>query len=259
MYDKSELPYFKMLNPELRPELPFSAYPYSVSDIPETESMTGWKEVPVEESNQPLVCLNDLAREFPIRTFPQYFLQGIPNSLSSMYLREEAAKRLVYASMLLSRDYSLAIFDAFRPLEVQRSIFESFRNILEEQNPKLDKQEIIKMTETYVSLPSQDPSKPSPHATGGAIDLSIVGPDGLLDMGTEFDSFDIESQTSYLKYSKTLAYDNRKLLYTVMTSAGFTNYPEEWWHYDFGNQFWGFITNKPAIYGLAKGGDILGK
>lgn len=36
-----------------------------------------------------------------------------------------------------------------------------------------------------------------------------------------------------------------------MTQAGFTNYPEVWWHYDFGNQFWGKITGEKAKYGLA--------
>jgi len=34
-----------------------------------------------------------------------------------------------------------------------------------------------------------------------------------------------------------------------MTSAGFTNYPEEWWHFDFGNSFWRF-------YGLLKDGPV---
>ncbi|KAG0505300.1 MAG: D-alanyl-D-alanine dipeptidase [Candidatus Udaeobacter sp.] len=34
---------------------------------------------------------------------------------------------------------------------------------------------------------------------------------------------------------------NRRLLYWIMREAGFANYPYEWWHFDWGTQFW--ITN----------------
>ena len=39
--------------------------------------------------------------------------------------------------------------------------------------------------------------------------------------------------------------DNRRLLYNVMTEAGFTNLPSEWWHYDYGDKFWAHFT-KPS-------------
>jgi D-alanyl-D-alanine dipeptidase len=35
-----------------------------------------------------------------------------------------------------------------------------------------------------------------------------------------------------------------------MIAAGFTNYPLEWWHFDFGDQFWGAITDRIARYGV---------
>ncbi len=34
-----------------------------------------------------------------------------------------------------------------------------------------------------------------------------------------------------------------------MIEKGFTNYPMEWWHYDYGNQFWAKIKGVNAIYG----------
>jgi len=84
--------------------------------------------------------------------------------------------------------------------------------------------------------------------------LSIKESLGLpLDMGTDFDSFEIMAQTAYFKRVQggEEVHQNRRLLYIVMTQAGFTNYPEEWWHYDFGNQFWGKITGEKAKYGFA--------
>jgi hypothetical protein len=45
-----------------------------------------------------------------------------------------------------------------------------------------------------------------------------------------------------------LAKKNRRLLYHAMKKAGFTNYPSEWWHYDYGDTFWGALTGLPVKY-----------
>ena len=42
--------------------------------------------------------------------------------------------------------------------------------------------------------------------------------------------------------------DNRRLLYNVMTAAGFTNLPSEWWHFDYGDGMWAQLKNENAIY-----------
>ena len=221
-------------------------------EIPDSISMAGWKEVTITECFQPLIDLGNLDPR--IQVVPQYFRQGIPNALSRMYLRQEAAEKLIEAARYLPGGYSLVIFDSYRPLEVQASLFNTFMSQLRDQYPQKSEEELIDLTQTYVSLPSSDLTRPSPHATGGAIDLSIKESLGLpLDMGTDFDSFEIMAQTAYFKRVQggEEVHQNRRLLYIVMTQAGFTNYPEEWWHYDFGNQFWGKITGEKAKYGFA--------
>jgi len=221
-------------------------------DIPQFSSLDGWKNIPIKESYQPLVSLNAFQDNFPICVIPQYKNQQIPGALDNMLLRKEAAERLLLSSKLLPDGYKFVVFDAYRPLEVQQSIFTDLKNILCYENPTKNDAEITLMTETYVSFPSSNPLFPSPHTTGGAIDLSICDESGkLLDMGTPFDSFDIDSRTNPTSKCSQLVYDNRKLLYNIMTYVGFTNYPDEWWHYDFGNQFWGKIKNRTAKYGLA--------
>ena len=67
-------------------------------------------------------------------------------------------------------------------------------------------------------------------------------------MGTGFDDFTEKSLTSHFESQSSDIRDNRRLLYRVMTEAGFTNYPLEWWHYDYGDSFWSYYTGKPAIY-----------
>ncbi len=67
-----------------------------------------------------------------------------------------------------------------------------------------------------------------------------------VDMGTGFDDFGKEAQTNYYE---TIPQDqispddlkrrnNRRLLYKIMNSVGFLNYPGEWWHFSYGDQEW---------------------
>lgn len=223
------------------------------ADIPDPIDMGGWKGLTIEECGEPLVSLWGIHPK--IQTLPIYFHKGINGANVEMYCRQGVADRLIKAATSLPRKYRLIIFDAFRPLLVQSNLFDSFEQQLKDQHPKKPVDEILALAQTYVSLPSADLAKPSPHATGGAVDLSIVDSTGnLLDMGAEFDSFEITAQTAYFKNRPgfELVHNNRLLLYEVMTDAGFSNYPEEWWHFDHGNQFWSRITGQTAIYGLAQ-------
>lgn len=224
----------------------------ALRDIPAPRSMTGWKTVPIQECGEPLVELNSLHSRVVVDA--QYQQQGIAGASSRQYLRRGAADRLVSAANRLPDGYKLVIFDAYRPLAVQQALFDSFKGVVEKEMPGHSPEEILEATQKYVSLPSSDLTRPSPHATGGAIDLSILGPDGmLLDMGTTFDSFEAQAGTAYFadRRKDELLHRNRQLLYTVMVDAGFTNYPEEWWHFDYGNQFWGHLSGKDATYNLA--------
>jgi hypothetical protein len=42
------------------------------------------------------------------------------------------------------------------------------------------------------------------------------------------------------------------MLYNVLTTVGFTFYPDEPWHADFGNKFWAQQSGKTAFYGYAE-------
>ena len=97
--------------------------------------------------------------------------------------------------------------------------------------------------------------RPAVHSTGGAVDLTIVGPDGeTLEMGTGFDEFNDATWTYAFEPDSGTglvndeARDNRRLLYNVMTEVGFTNLPSEWWHFDYGDGMWAQLKNGNAIY-----------
>ena len=59
-------------------------------------------------------------------------------------------------------------------------------------------------------------------------------------MGTKIDELRDESESDYYsKRSEENIYKiNRNLLLDVMSYAGFTQLPTEWWHFSYGDQIW---------------------
>jgi D-alanyl-D-alanine dipeptidase len=227
-----------------------------IPTIPDVEIS---KNVRILECGEPLVSLSRISSgQFFIR--PQYYLCGYKNALEEVLLRERMAHLLLRVAESLIPEFRLLIFDGWRPIELQRDLFERQKETVKRENPFYNKEQIIEKVETYVSFPSGDPLAPAPHYTGGAVDLSVCDKAGQpLRMGTEFDYFGPEAKTRYyedrlasgdkLTNSEYVFLKNRRLLYHAMTSVGFTSYREEWWHFDYGNQFWAKIEGKTAIYG----------
>lgn len=205
------------------------------------------------ECGEPLVPLSDLSKQ--IRVHSYYYHQGYAGALQDCYLREGAARRLRQAAEQLPAGYYLVVLDGWRPYELQIALYEQFkRNLLQQGWP--DDESLVERLTKFVALPSTQPDNPSPHITGGAVDLTIGGPDGWLEMGTEFDDFSERAATRYYECLPEHARGereerirrNRRWLYHLMTEAGFTNYPEEWWHYDYGNHHWAREKKRAAIY-----------
>lgn len=130
----------------------------------------------------------------------------------TLYARRVVADALARAQEL-ARSYKLQIkiYDAYRPLSVQKLMWS------------------IVPDERFVA----DPAKGSRHNRGCALDLTLCDLQGNeLDMGTGYDEFTERAAATYTDLSQEVL-NNRKLLNSIMTSAGFTVLLSEWWHYDF--------------------------
>jgi len=216
----------------------------------------GWKDILIEEnSHDPLVPLGPLSEEASeLATSAIYFGEHssspyaedqhkLEGSLLTVFARQSVARRLVAAEKLLPAGYHLIVFDAYRPYQVQRSLYECYKQKLSKKYPDKDATALEAETQKYVSLPSTDPARPSPHNTGGAVDVAIVGHDGtMLNFGTAFDHGGEKSALAYyeskiaagevLTRDDQQACNNRRLLFSVMTQAGFQPYFAEWWHFN---------------------------
>ncbi len=186
-----------------------------------------------------------------------YYEQQIPNSLQSIYLRQNVYEKLVEAIALLPVSYSFILYDGYRPLQVQQYLFQLFSEEIKKSHPNFSEEQILEETLKYVAFPSTEPFKTSPHLTGGAIDLTLGDLEGRpLDLGSAFDEISEKSATRYYENhpdENIEALQNRRLLFNCMTAVGFTNYSEEWWHYDYGNVTWARRVKAPkAKYGAVE-------
>jgi D-alanyl-D-alanine dipeptidase len=235
--------------------------------------VTGWKDIPIKENDyaDPLVPLGPLSTEAAtVMTSAIYFgehsnspyaksINKLEGSLLTLFARQSVARRLLVAERLLPAGYHLIVFDAYRPYQVQKSLYDFYKRKLAEKYPDMDNNARASETQKYVSLPSTDPARPSPHNTGGAVDVAVVKLDRvyeeelplsvtlrrhskMLDFGTAFDHGGEKSALTYyeskIAAGETLtgidrrACDNRRLLFAVMTQAGFQPYFAEWWHFN---------------------------
>lgn len=207
----------------------------------------------IRENNEPLVSLMQYAPQLEV--YPAYYHEGLACAMADCLVRSSVADRLLQAAKLLPASLRLVVLDGYRPLQVQQALYDRFKQQLLAQG-WTESEELYAELHRFVARPTADPAKPPRHLTGGAVDLTIAGPDGWLVMGTAFDDF---SERACTRYFETLAdmsdadreaQANRRLLYHVMTRAGFTNYADEWWHFDYGNQAWAACTGSAcAIYG----------
>lgn len=146
------------------------------------------------------------------------------DDLHKAFLLPEMADKVAKAQQLLNErkpGYHLIIYDAARPLRIQRRMWDKVRGTSNSR---------------YVSNPDRGRGL---HNYGAAVDISILDEqDQPLDMGTPVDFFGPEAHVTLedtLMATGRLTEQqvaNRRLLRRVMCGAGLRTIPNEWWHFN---------------------------
>lgn len=150
------------------------------------------------------------------------FLHAKVYDCASCFLRFKTVRALIAANdKFIKKGYKIKLFDCYRPLDIQKKMWELV------PNPK------------YVA----NPIKGSIHNRGGAVDLTLVTLEGKeLDMGTAFDFFGEEASHGY-PFSDKKIIDNRKMLKKIMLQNGFKAFDSEWWHYNLASAMTDNVAN----------------
>jgi D-alanyl-D-alanine dipeptidase len=215
--------------------------------IPALAPVDGWREVPIEPADEPLVPVADIGGR--VRDDPRYHRDGLPGALPRGWLREGVADAVARAAASLPDGLTLVVWDGYRSIETQTALYEGYLTELTMIHPDQPAEALEEAAARYVTPPSRAPGAPPPHLTGGAVDLTLGDGDGVpLDLGTDFDAFVPEAGARALEHDPGPVRDRRRLLFWSMARQGFTAYLEEWWHFDLGDQFWGVVRGCAARY-----------
>ena len=203
----------------------------------------------VNENHDKLINITNLNPRIVFK--PYYYIENIPGATNKCFVRESVYKMLEKALIFLPEGYGFKIYDAWRPFAVQEFLYNTQVENLQKMKG-LSLQKAKEEAKQFVSFPSKNVLEPFVHSTGGAVDLTVINQNAEeLNMGTAFDDFTSLSNTDSFEQSENLEVkNNRRLLYNAMINVGFTNYPSEWWHYDYGNNFWAAVNgHKTSIFG----------
>jgi zinc D-Ala-D-Ala dipeptidase len=196
------------------------------------------------------------------RSAPYY--ERIPGAIEGLWVRTGVGERLGAVNTALSEiGIALYVHDAWRPRAIQAHFHDVWTpQQIRARRPDLTDEEVARETLTYWAAPTQGEGPPAPHATGAAMDLSLVWKeDGRpLWMGSLMDEVSplawrdhFERQgVGQMSFSNEEARANRRLLHWVMAEQGLVGLPDEWWHFSYGDQMWARLNGaKSAIYGIA--------
>lgn len=230
-----------------------------------------WSPVPIHDCAEPLVELP--AGLLRLEPHP-YAGLGAPYGAgaSPFRLRVAVVERLLQAQLALQSaapGWRLAIFDAWRPLAVQRFMVEHTigeecaRLGVDREQPSAQLDAVVAEVGRFWAPPSEDPTTPPPHSTGAAVDLTLADGSGtVVSMGSAIDAIGaVSAPDHYLEVADSVQeisvkqqaqewHRRRCLLRHAMGEAGFAQHPNEWWHFSWGDQLWAWRQDQPqACYG----------
>lgn len=228
-------------------------------------------DIPIIESHEPLV---PMPRDTFIYADPHpYATLGAPyGEVSPFFVREGVLTALIQAQHALQVHqprWTLFIFDAYRPVAVQKFMVErTFAELLQArglEQPMLSPATAEALWEEVYQLwapPNLDPKTPPPHSTGAAVDITLFDTQTqqTVWMGSPIDELSVRSQPHYFSIlaqdptaasadrdAAALAHQHRGLLHNVMAQAGFQRHPGEWWHFSIGDQLWAWLCQQASV------------
>lgn len=153
------------------------------------------------------------------------FLGEVLYDCDTCLLRPEVAKALSEANeYFISKGYRLRIYDCYRPLDVQKKMWEKM--------PRAN----------YVGNPYKNGSI---HNRGAAIDLTLETLEAChVEMGTDHDHLGPAAHIDNFNFSKEIL-ENRKILIEGMKKFGFSPIRTEWWHFHYKKSYSYPILNDP--------------
>lgn len=188
-----------------------------------------------------------IERDRPVRLVtltqsPRLFLN--PQFADDWRIRPDIKTRLLAAEMALPDGLCLMVYEAFRSRTRQRELWAPVHAGITANNPDWTPEQVYIEAARWVSPPD---GFGSGHQAGAAVDVTLATADGKpLDMGTAMQAFSPLTPTA--SNVTTDARRNRDLLVMTLQAQGLINYPNEWWHFSYGDRLWAEVTGRTSAF-----------
>ena len=200
--------------------------------------------VKIEESGEKLVDVRQECPEILIHPL-------LGKTDTKPLVRKTIARMLNSANSYLPQGIVFMVRDAYRSLDTQRRIYSSFKRKFKRENPAWSQARLKEETNKFVADPQG--LIPGGHTTGAAVDVTLAYVKNKKRLAMKTTKLSYQEQTSLDSMVPRHIRKNRKLLYDATIKAGFVNYPNEWWHYSYGDVFaTARQGGKIAIYGAVE-------
>jgi len=243
----------------------FAISPHTLAELAEAEKEFKRAFVSLQDADPSIIVE---ARYYSNYNFVGQRIRGY-NAPKCIITRQAAEALASVQTELKAFSLSLKVYDCYRPQRAVDDFVEWAKDLSDTRMkkdfyPTVAKRDLFR--KGYIA-------KKSSHSRGSTVDLTIVPlplpeqpnyearnglvechldyekrfKDKSLDMGTAYDCFHPLSHTLNPEIER-IQKINRLLLKLIMEKYGFTNLPEEWWHYTlrgepFPNRFFDFEIN----------------
>ena len=164
-------------------------------------------------------------------------------------LRRVIFNRIEKALNHLPSHYGFVIYEAYRPKARQIALWDEIWNKIRPDYPDASDEEMALRCRTWVANPY---TTGSGHQYGCAIDITIedLNAGQQLDMGCGLQEFCDVTKTDSDAIT-SLQKENRELLIKALETEDLVNYPQEWWHFSYGDRLWAILTKREqSLYGM---------
>ena len=151
---------------------------------------------------------------------------------------------VVACSEALPEGLCLMVFEAFRSRARQWELWNPVIASISKNNPNWSEAQIYTESSRWVSPPD---GFGSGHQAGAAVDVKLALKDRTeLDFGGLMKGLSGVAPTNWPVSPEIRK--NRDMLVAAMQRVGMTNYPDEWWHFSYGDRLWAEVTNRGEAF-----------
>lgn len=168
-----------------------------------------------------------------------------PRVANDFRVRATIYERLKHARAALPQGYAFMVFEGFRPRSRQLVLWDNVMTRLRTEYPELDGDALSELATRWVSSPH---GFGSGHQAGAAVDITLCTDRGdELFMGTAVQEFGPLTATEAPGLDPQVK-ARRFMLRRALEANGVVNYPDEWWHFSYGDRLWAEVTGRNSAF-----------